>query len=223
MAENKPHICLIPGLGAGPEVFDRLDTGDLPRTCIQWIRPERGEDLPTYAARLMPQIPKSDKLILIGVSFGGMLAVELAHQLSPRLTLLVSSIETPTELPLLYRILGQLRLDVLLPVDLLIRLHPALFYFFGIKQKMDKELLLAMLAYTDAAFIKWAMRSILQWKLKARTGNLIRIHGGADRLLPAPKSPDTILIPNGGHLMIRTHARELNPVIQQLIDDAISA
>lgn len=223
MPGNKPHICLIPGLGAGPEVFDHLDTSGLPRTCIQWILPEKGEALPAYAARLRPQIPKSDNLILMGVSFGGMLAVELTPLLNPRLTILISSIETPAELPLLYRILGRLRLDTLLPVQMLIRLHPALFYAFSIKQKADKELLLAMLAYTDAAFIKWAIRSILKWKPKARTGNLVRIHGDADRLLPALKSSDVIVIPNGGHLMIRTHARELNPVIQQLIADAISA
>lgn len=213
-----PHLYLIPGLGAGPEVFRGIDWEPYPFTCLTWIPPTPKETLGSYAGRLLEQVTDRQNPVLIGVSFGGMLALEMAQLLSPRLTISLSSIVSRSELPGYLRLLAQLKLDQLIPAAWFTQAHPLAYYLFGVKQAPDRKLLKAMLGNTDPTFLKWAIRSVATWEAATVSAPLVRIHGTADRVLPAPSAPDMILIKKGGHLMIRTHARELSDQIRQAVD-----
>jgi hypothetical protein len=92
------HIYLISGLGADERVFKHLDLSGYKATYIQWLKPEKHESITSYAERLCGQITTT-KPILIGLSFGGIMAVEIAKCIDTEKIILISSIKTRKEIP----------------------------------------------------------------------------------------------------------------------------
>ncbi len=88
---------------------------------------------------------------------------------------------------------------------------------FGITNRQDKLLLKEILESTDTRFSKWAINEILNWKRKAGPGNLIRIHGDKDRLLPINKFKPTYLLKGAGHFMIANRATEISEILEMEI------
>ena len=115
---SKP-IYLISGLGADERVFQNLDFGRLKPTFIKWIEPIKNETNEEYALRLSEQFD-TNKPIILGVSFGGMIAIEIAKQIDYQQVILISSAKTKAEIPIIYRILGRLKLHKLVPIRLLV-------------------------------------------------------------------------------------------------------
>src|SRR3546814_17690371 len=72
-------IYLLPGMGADHRLFSRLDLPGLNPKVLQWVPPGEGDSLGDYAKKLQPQITSTEDAVLLGVSLGGMLAVELAR------------------------------------------------------------------------------------------------------------------------------------------------
>lgn len=79
-------VYILSGLGADERVFKYLDFKDLDITFVQWIKPKPHEKLMDYVERLREQI-KQDNPILIGLSFGGIVAAELAKIIRSLLSL----------------------------------------------------------------------------------------------------------------------------------------
>ena len=74
---NETIFYLFSGLGADKSVFDNLSFLKTQKhKFIEWEKPKTN-DLEKYALQLSKQIDKSKKVILIGVSFGGMLVSAL--------------------------------------------------------------------------------------------------------------------------------------------------
>ncbi|EAY27557.1 alpha/beta fold hydrolase [Microscilla marina] len=203
----------ISGLGADERVFHYLDI-EADFEPVAWITPLKDETLPAYAQRLAAVIDTSQPFGLLGVSFGGMVAVEISKKLSPKATWLVSSVATRTELPLLYRIAGQ--------SGILRRLPPWLFrppgfasrYFFG----TQNPLLQQIIGDTDLKFAKWSVNQLTRWQNMELPPNLIRITGSKDRTLPATTIANTHVIPQGGHFIIVDRAQEVNQKINESIN-----
>ncbi|UOQ78973.1 hypothetical protein MUN84_10870 [Hymenobacter sp. 5516J-16] len=70
-----------------------------PAQVLLWPTPEPDETLPHYAARMAARIPLEAEGLLVGVSFGGVVGLEI-NRLRPRLrTVLISSIPDASCLP----------------------------------------------------------------------------------------------------------------------------
>ena len=207
------HIYLISGLGADERVFQNLDFGRLRPTFIQWIEPKDNESIQEYALRLSEQI-HTNKPIILGVSFGGMIAIEIAKRIDYQQVILISSAKTKTEISLIYRILGRLKLHKLIPISLFKQANILTYWFFGMNTKAEKEMLKGILHDTDSTFLKWAMDAILNWKNEIIIDKLVHIHGNNDRILPIHyiKKVDLIIL-NGGHLMIFNRADVINDAL----------
>ncbi len=203
------HIYVISGLGADERVFQNVDFGRLKPTFIQWIEPRDNETIQEYASRLSEQIDTS-KPIILGVSFGGMIAVEIAKQIDYQQVILISSAKTKNEIPFVYRILGRLKLHKIIPIKLFKRANILTYWFFGMNSKVEKEMLKSILHDTDSTFLKWAMDAIILWKNEIIIDKLIHFHGDNDKILPIKniKKVDFV-IPNGGHLMVFNRADEI--------------
>lgn len=74
-------IYIFSGLGVDERVFRYLDFSGMDVRFIHWIRPLPDESIKLYAQRLRQQIV-TDKPILIGLSFGGIIAVEVGRLIS---------------------------------------------------------------------------------------------------------------------------------------------
>jgi pimeloyl-ACP methyl ester carboxylesterase len=203
----------ISGLGADKRVFDflKLDYSLIP---VEWIKPLERETLKDYSVRLSGVIDTKSDFALIGVSFGGLVAVELSKLLKPRLTILISSVEVKNELRPIYRIIGKLGLLNKLPSNLFDPPRNIAQFIFGTD---NKELLDSILDDTDLKFAKWAVNELVNWDNQDRIKNLIRIHGTKDKLIPWRGSNKVELIENGEHLMIVDRSDEISKIINEKI------
>ncbi|MDQ2793951.1 MAG: alpha/beta hydrolase [Bacteroidota bacterium] len=205
---------LIPGLGADERVFQFLRLQGKVHV-LRWLPPHTAaETLPPYAARLAAAVPEEQACWLVGVSFGGVLALEVAQLRPLARVVLISSFSGPQELPWLGRVARATGLHHLVPPQLLPRLPRVAQWFFGVKNGREYQLLRQILRDTDPAFTRWAIARLLQWPGRT-TPVALRIHGTHDRLLPAGAAPGQHLLP-GGHLIIISRAAEISRMLNQL-------
>jgi pimeloyl-ACP methyl ester carboxylesterase len=212
-------IYLISGLGADERLFAKLDLGDAETRFIHWIEPLKNESLPSYAARLSQQIT-TEKPTILGLSFGGMLAVEIAKIVDCQQVIIISSAKSHLEIPLLYRLAGKLYLHKLVPFQFLRRFTGLTNWVFGMATVEERNLLQSTLANIDPKFLKWAVDAILRWRNTIRIKNWVHIHGTKDRVLPP--SPQESLrtvkidfaVKDGKHLMIYSKAAEINAILR---------
>lgn len=205
------RIYFISGLGADRRVFKKLVfPPDFELVYLDWIAPQANESLEDYAGRLALKIDTSTPFYLVGLSFGGMLATEIAKKLHPIHTFLISSSPVFKGLPWYYRMAGSLRLQKLLPVGLLKKGNGIGLKFLGATTEKERMLLKQLIVDSDPAFMKWALTCILTWRNKERPGNLTHIHGSADHILPIRYYKPDIVIKNGGHFMVYANAKEIS-------------
>jgi len=209
-------IYILSGLGADERVFKYLDFKDLDVTFVQWIKPCPNEPLADYTRRISEQITDENP-ILIGLSFGGIVATELAKLIPVQKLILISSLKTQQEIPLIYRLAGKTNLHRLIPYSILKKDHLLNRWLFGVIRKNDKDLFQRVLADTDIDFLKWAINCIVKWNNIEVHPNLFHIHGTDDKLLPIRKSGKVIAIQNGGHLMVLDKAKQVSEALQRII------
>lgn len=209
-------VYIFSGLGADERVFKYLDFKDWDVTFINWIKPKINEPLTSYVNRISEQV-KDESPILIGLSFGGIVASELAKIISVEKLILISSLKTRTEIPLIYRLAGKINLHRLVPYSILKKDHLLNRWLFDVIRKNDKDLFQRVLADTDIDFLKWAINCIVKWDNTKLHPNLFHIHGNADKLLPIRKSGEVISIENGGHLMVLDKAKQVSEALHRII------
>jgi len=208
------ELYIFSGLGADERAFQRLDFSDYSTTFIKWIVPQEKETIEHYSTRLLDQITTT-RPTLIGLSFGGLIAVEVAKQIDTEKVILIASAKTKKEIPFYYRFAGQLGLHKLLPTRLLKNSNIITDWFFGTSSTYDKQILKQILIDTDPTFLKWAIDKVARWTNQTQTKNVFHIHGARDRILPFLFVNCNLSIKNGGHLMTLNKADELNNILRQ--------
>ncbi len=106
-------VYCIPGFGAD-DFFSKLKISAHLK-CISWVKPVEQEPIALYAHRMAVLITEKNPII-VGVSFGGMIAIEISKILNLRQIILISSIKNRKELPVSLKIIRRLRLDKAFPV-----------------------------------------------------------------------------------------------------------
>jgi len=209
----------ISGLGADKRIFSKLKLDEKINIIhIDWINPVKNESLATYAERLSKVIDKYQPFALVGVSFGGMIAVEIAKVLKPITTVIISSTMLSIQLPALYRFAGKLRLLNFIPARLLKSSNKLTQnYYFGIRSSSEKILLSKIIKDTDPYFLKWAIGSILSWENKIKPERIFHIHGTNDKILYSRKATPDFVIENGSHFMVYQNAAEISGIIDKLL------
>ncbi len=209
-------IYIFSGLGADERVFTKLDFSGFDVTFIHWITPFANEAIENYALRLTEQI-KTNRPILIGLSFGGMMATEVAKLINTEILIVIASAKTQQEIPFYYRFAGMLKLHRLIPTVALKTPNFFSNWLFGTSNKEDKEMLGSIMLDTNETFLTWAIDKIVNWKNDTVHKNLKHIHGTADRILPYCLVKSDIKVNGGGHLMTLKKAEELTKVIRNLL------
>ena len=208
------NVFFVSGLGADKRVFDYLNLEGHLLHHIIWVEPFREETITEYARRLVPQI-QGDNPILIGVSFGGIIALEIAGIIKPGMVILISSAKSPADIPGHFKLMARLNIYKFIRPKPVRTANPVMFWLFGIVRKEHKTLLSAIMADTDEMFFAWAVEAIPAWKGSTPSCKVIQVHGTRDRILTF-RSADYI-VPRGGHLMIVTHADEISQILQGLL------
>jgi esterase/lipase len=211
------NIYLISGLGADERVYSKINFGNNSVTFIPWLIPEKNETIEAYALRLSKKII-NEKPILIGLSFGGMMAVEVAKHIQTEKIILISSSKNKSEVPFYYRLAGKLLLNRIVPTSVLVKSNKLVNKVFATRSNEDKKLVASMIANTDIEILKWSIDKIVNLKNKTAHSNLFHIHGTADRILPCKFVKADYTIKGGKHLMIMTRANEVEEIIMKVIN-----
>lgn len=200
----------ISGLGADKRVFQYLNL-DCELIPIDWIIPNDNESIEGYSIRLAQKIDTSEAFGILGVSFGGLVAVEISKKLNPDLTILISSVEKSNELRFLYRMIGKLKIVQKIPEKLFDPPRLIASWIFGAEHK---KLLYQILDDTDLRFAKWAINELVNWKNNKKiTNRILKIGGTNDKLIPPKRGHNLKLIEKGKHFMIVDRADEISRLI----------
>ena len=210
---------LLSGLGADGTVFQYLDFEGVEVEYMEWLSPLPKETLPAYAKRMTQKITTPHP-ILVGLSFGGMVAMEIAKQIPVKKVILISSAKERKELPWFYRFSAKLKLQKILPYTLIKRTNGFTYWLFGATSAHEKALLKEIFRKTPTTFLKWAINAILTWKNTEISTHILHIHGDKDRILPYKNVKDTLCITGGGHSMIVNKAHEIAPLINKFLNNA---
>ncbi|MEQ6122061.1 alpha/beta hydrolase [Reichenbachiella sp. MALMAid0571] len=204
----------ISGIGANEKVFHQLKL-DFEYVPVKWMPTNVSETLQDYAHKLCDQVDTSEPFVLIGVSYGGMLATEMNKFIRPEKTILISSTATRKELPWTLKFLGNTKIIYLVPSTFFTVPPFIIFWFFGINTKEGKRMITEIIGGIDKKFTKLSVKKILEWKNMDIAPNTLRIHGDKDRLLPAPLNVEYIEVKNAGHFMIGNRVEEVSEILNR--------
>jgi len=211
-------IYVFSGLGVDKRVSDHIDFGVLDVELLEWNHPFADESLENYALRISKKITEENP-ILIGLSFGGILCVEISKIIKTKKIILIASAKTKFELPYLFRLSGKLKLNKLIPNSILTHQNFIINWLFGIITKQEKHLLKSILQDTDPKFLSWAINEIINWKNKISPENSIHIHGNLDRIIPIKFVKANFVIKGGGHFMTVNKAQEIEYIIKNEVNN----
>ena len=213
----KGKIYCISGLGADYSVFKKLFIEHYELVPVHWAPFDLNDNLSTYARKLAVQIDDKNAII-IGLSFGGMLAVEIAKQQPTRKIFIISSAKTFSGLRMpgggVVRWLFKTKI---LPARCYTIPNRVAFDYFGAKTPEEKQLLRAVMRASDGRLMKWALKKLLTWENKTCPENVIHIHGTADRIIPSAIVNPDYWIEGGTHIMVYNRADEISKIISDCL------
>jgi len=210
-------VYCIPGMGVDGRLFKNLELDNCKLHHIKWLTPHKNESLASYALRLAAQIDTQKPFVLIGVSFGGMCAVEIARKLHPLKTFVISGSKSIDEVPPKLKIWKYIPLYKSISDKTYKKAAMILKKQFGVSNEDQAKKFLEMLNTAPDGYFKGAVHCIMSWNSdKQIPKSVIHIHGTNDQILPYKKvkTPD-YTIDRGTHFMIINRATEINKILNK--------
>jgi len=223
--ENKPiwintvkKIFFISGLGANELAFSKVGDVGFEKIMVKWLPYTKNENLGTYALRLIDEYKITSTDIVVGLSFGGLLAQEISNITGQLNVILVSSFRDKNDLKFPFRQalnigLHKLFLPIRVPwIDEFVAniLNSGTLY--------SKPVLKEMLKATDYRLMKWSLQQI------ANTDGLVNkavvvynIIGDHDRIVKLWSNNTTYFVKGGSHFMVYDRADEVTEIIRGIV------
>ncbi|MFK7048711.1 YqiA/YcfP family alpha/beta fold hydrolase [Flavobacterium columnare] len=216
---SKFQVYFMPGMAASSKIFERIQ---LPEDFfdvhfLEWEMPHFQEPLVHYAQRISEKIV-GENIILIGVSFGGILVQEMAQFVQPKKVIIISSVKSNQELPKRMKIAKATKLYKLLPTGLAKNIETLAKYVFGkgiVKQRI--ELYKKFMTRTEKEYLDWAIEQVVCWERDQPDLKVIHIQGDADEVFPVKNIEKWINVRGGTHIMILNKYKWLNENLPKLI------
>src|SRR5436190_24391081 len=93
------HIIFFPGLGSDERLFRYIDLNGSRKQFIKWLKPVKNETLQSYLLKIKEQITIDEPPVVVGVSLGGIMAMELRELMPVEKTIIISSVKMRAEMP----------------------------------------------------------------------------------------------------------------------------
>jgi pimeloyl-ACP methyl ester carboxylesterase len=208
----------IPGLGTDCRIFRNL-TKELEFEEVYFIdykedTTKNSADMADYANAISKDIIHDANSIIIGLSLGGIVATELSKLLPDCKIVLISSIKTKNEAPLVINFARFLPFYNLVPLWFSRNVVPFLSRIARVTDKEGYLLYRQMLKGWTAAKFKWARKSAVSWKNKTAI-KCLHIHGTRDFIFPHSRIKNAIYIQKGSHYMVMDRASEIADIIKK--------
>jgi len=219
------RIILIPGLGYNHRIFENLDLSYATVECLRWVDPKVNEPINDYSIRLLDQIEKLDEeVILIGHSFGGMVAQEIASVKKVRQIILLGSIKSRSEIPYYFKMVRPLHLHKLFTKEISINTLKYWGKNHGFETQATQSLFKSMLNEQTNTYLQWALHALSSWQEPtSNNAPLFHIHGTKDGTLPFRyiKNPD-VVIENGTHIFMHKQGARTSEIIRHRLENSLT-
>lgn len=218
MIDNKTHVYFMPGMAANPSIFKhiQLPKDKFEQHLLSWFVPDKNMTLSEYALKMTKSI-SHENIILVGVSFGGMLVQEMSKHVKTKKVIVVSSVKHKSELPKRMLFAKYTKIHKLLPTGLVNNVELLAKYAFGETVNKRLELYEEYLSVKDKYYIDWSIDQIVNWKPGYCPECLVHIHGEKDNVFPIGNIKDCITVKNGTHTMIIHRAKWFNEHLPTII------
>lgn len=209
-------IYCISGLGADHQFFGKLSIPGYELVPLPWLPFDKDDNMRTYAAKMAARI-HDDKAVIIGLSFGGMLAVEMGKMFPAWKIFLVSSAKTSAELGYDLGILRWISKKKIVPNYFITKPTFLTLHQLGVTTPEEKKMMGQIMRHSDPDFYRWCLDTLLHWNNYSYPTNVIHIHGTQDKVIrPANVRPD-YWIEGGSHIMIFNRAAEVSKIISDCL------
>ncbi|MFA0963187.1 alpha/beta fold hydrolase [Roseivirga sp. BDSF3-8] len=212
-----PVYC-IGGLGVDERVFQHYHfPGD--KIVLPYFTPQAGDDICSYADKLAERITH-DHFILLGISFGGILAQQIALAKKPAALILISSIQSYRQIPRVYRVAmklgGSRGLRLAWKTDIPFTRN----YFFTAREKTHRRTLQRIYEATDFDLVAWSLPLIMKWEGVDLPDDLPKLilHGCRDKFFPVGRRADIDeCIEGAGHFMVVSHHKKVRTSLEEFL------
>ena len=203
----------LPGLGADERLFKQYVEVINPKVIVDYeVSKEVSFD--AYVDRLIQKIETKNPIVL-GVSFGSVIAQEIKNRLPETILIVVSGIVSTSEISGVARVIPLPVLLGTIPVLNRLLIPRVVAKVFGTIDKSETELLCSIIRDTPVGYTQWAIRVLMTRKLGKVTVDY-RIHGDKDWLVKASSDQVDLLL-SGGHLLIHQAVRPIENVVKRFL------
>ncbi|MCI2227986.1 alpha/beta hydrolase [Polaribacter sp. MSW13] len=216
---NKTPIYFVPGLAAGPEIFEHLELSPEKYELhfLKWKKPlALEESITNYAMRMTEDI-KEKNPVLIGVSFGGIMVQEMSKFIDAKKVIIISSVKTNTELPKKFKMAKFTKAYKLFPTTIISNFVDFTKYFIGKSLKKRAKIYKKYLSVRSKSYINWSISAVLNWQQEKPIKNVVHIHGTKDKIFPIKNINNIIEVKGGTHIMILTKAKKISKIIDETL------
>ncbi len=211
-------IYLIPGQGSDYRIYKYFKFDDFDTVHIKYIIPNEYETMKSYAQRFSEQIDTSKRFSIVGVSLGGMLAVELSEFLNPEEVIIISSAKNRNELPFRYKFMKKVPLNRIFGGGFLRAVSPTAQIIIEPDSRKERELCVLMLKSKNELFMKRSVNMIVNWERTTNNTKIIHIHGNNDHTIPIRNVKDvTYKVKSGSHMMALTLGERIKNIIKEYL------
>lgn len=220
MSHSKFHVYFIPGMAAGKEIFRNIS---LPEAhyethVLEWLIPEKKESLVHYANRMAKNVTEPNA-ILIGVSFGGVVAQEMNSIINLRKLIIISSVKTRDEFPQRLKMAKRTLAYKLIPTSLVLSATDLTRFAIGPKTEKRLKLYQEYLHVRDKQYLDWAIENMVSWDRKKADKNVVHLHGDKDIVFPIKNISDCKIIKGGTHIMLLNKGRVITEELIKVIEN----
>jgi esterase/lipase len=219
MNKEKTHIYFVPGLAASPKIFDfiQISPENYELHFLDWLVPEsKKESLVSYAQRMCDKIVHTN-VILIGVSFGGVVVQEMKTIINPQKTIIISSVKSKYEMPSRMRRSQKIKIHKLFPTKVFANIEKYERYAFGKTMKSRIKIYKKYLTMRDELYLSWAIDTIVNWQREITDPDILHIHGTKDQIFPIKNIHNSVTVDGGTHIMIINKAKNISTILHDIL------
>ncbi|MBT8221151.1 MAG: alpha/beta hydrolase [Bacteroidia bacterium] len=212
-------IYFIPGLGTTRTIFEKTAVPQgFQKHYIDWIEPISDiESLRSYSARLLEQVLHPNP-IFVGMSFGGLVALELSNHFQSKKVLLISSFRNKHDLTFPIRTLLKAKPYKFIPDIELSAVRRIVRRAYAIRSAVPVAKLLAMMGDHSPRYLRWSVRMIDEYQPNLlHKPEIHSIIGDKDSLVKVWKDYPSKVIPGGTHIAVYEHAHTVNDIIAEIL------
>jgi pimeloyl-ACP methyl ester carboxylesterase len=205
-------------MGGDSRLFRLIRIPEVEIVTPDHTEPAQGEALTQYASRIADLLNIQAADVVGGVSFGGMLAGEIARQRPVAGLILLGSCLRPARLPWSYRwveMLGRFIPDFVLGFR---SWRPLVRWRFAPLSRDAETCLIEMAASYPTAQIRAFARMVISWAgIDNVACPVLSVHGDYDRIIPVKCAEPDLILKDAGHAFTLTHADDTISAIREFL------